>query len=314
MEFGRALAVGLLLVAACSDAESSTGTTTTAPASIVDPTTTTTSPPTTTPTPTTSTTSVEPTTTTTTTTTTPTTTTTTTTTTATTPATDPPSTTIGPTTVPTSVPGAVSVVVHRIPTEARIVALTFDAGSDLGNTALVLDLLAENGVIASFGITGDFARAHPDHVRRMAREGHVVMNHSDSHLSFTGVSSDDVLLDTASRQADLRAADAVLAPLVGHSTTPFWRPPFGDHDDSVLADVGAIGYGYTVMWTIDSLGWRGLAPAEITTRVLSQAEPGAIVLMHVGSQSADARALHAIIDGLRADGYSFTSAKALTGW
>ncbi|MFP5487983.1 MAG: polysaccharide deacetylase family protein [Acidimicrobiia bacterium] len=202
----------------------------------------------------------------------------------------------------------------RIPTTNRFVALTFDAGSDLGNTALVLDLLAEHGVIASFGITGDFARNHPDHVRRMAREGHVVMNHSDSHASFTGVSSNGVLLDTAARQADLRAADAVLAPLVGGSTVPFWRPPFGDYDASVLADVGAIGYGYTVMWTIDSLGWQGISSAEITSRVLDRAEPGAIVLMHVGSQSADAHALAAIVDGLRADGYSFTSVRALTGW
>ena len=188
-----------------------------------------------------------------------------------------------------------------------MIALTFDAGSDLGNTGAVLDLLSQYGVASSFGITGDFASAHPDHVRRIAREGHVVMNHSDSHFSFTGVSSDDVLLDAASRQADLLAADAVLAPLIGRSAVPYWRPPFGDYDASVLADVGAIGYRYTVMWTFDSLGWRGLSAEEITDRVLDLAEPGAIVVMHVGSQSADAQALPAVIEGLRAEGYRFTT-------
>ena len=188
-----------------------------------------------------------------------------------------------------------------------MIALTFDAGSDLGFTGVVLDVLSEHGVAASFGITGDFASAHPDHVRRMAREGHVVMNHSDSHFSFTGVSSDDVLLDTAARQADLLAADAVLAPLIDRSTVPYWRPPFGDYDASVLTDVGAIGYGYTVMWTVDSLGWRGLSAEQITTRVLDLVEPGSIVMMHVGSQSADAQALSTVIDGLRADGYRFTT-------
>jgi peptidoglycan-N-acetylglucosamine deacetylase len=186
-------------------------------------------------------------------------------------------------------------------------ALTFDAGSDLGYTGLVLDVLSEHGVQASFGITGDFAAAHPDHVRRMAREGHVVMNHSDSHFSFTGVSSDDVLLDAAARQADLLAADAILTPLIGRSSVPYWRPPFGDYDAGVLTDVGAIGYGYTVMWTFDSLGWRGLSVQEITSRVLELAEPGAIVVMHVGSQSADAQALDLVIDGLRAEGYRFTT-------
>jgi peptidoglycan/xylan/chitin deacetylase (PgdA/CDA1 family) len=205
-------------------------------------------------------------------------------------------------------------VVSRITTDARVVALTFDAGSDLGYTSTVLDVLAERDVLASFGITGEFAEAHPDHVARMAREGHVVMNHSYSHASFTGVSSDEVLTTTAARQADLLAADAILGPLVGDTTRPFWRPPFGDHDASVLADVGAIGYGFTVMWTFDSLGWQGLTADAIVERVLGEAQPGAIVVLHVGSQSQDALALPAIIDGLRTDGYSFTTVRALTGW
>lgn len=205
-------------------------------------------------------------------------------------------------------------VVDRIPTDRRVVALTFDAGSDLGGTSAILDVLADRDVLASFGITGEFAAAHPDHVARMAREGHVVMNHSSRHASFTGVSSDDVLTTTAERQADLLAADAILGPLAGGTTQPFWRPPFGDYDPGVLADAGAIGYGFTIMWTFDSLGWRGISSDAIVDRVLAEVEPGAIVVMHVGSQSQDALALPAIIDGLRADGYSFTTVRALTGW
>jgi peptidoglycan/xylan/chitin deacetylase (PgdA/CDA1 family) len=200
-----------------------------------------------------------------------------------------------------------SIVRDRLPTDERVIALTFDAGSDLGNTGLVLDTLAAKGVRASFGITGEFAEAHPDEVRRMAREGHVVINHSYSHWSFTGVSSDEVLLTADERQRDLRHADEVLAALVGGTTAPFWRPPFGDYDESVLDDVGAIGFGVTVMWTFDSLGWKGIAVDDIVDRVLDLAEPGAIVVMHVGSQSDDGPALDRIIDGLRAMGYEFTA-------
>jgi peptidoglycan/xylan/chitin deacetylase (PgdA/CDA1 family) len=179
---------------------------------------------------------------------------------------------------------------------------------------MILDTLAAEGVTASFGITGDFADDHPDLIRRMAREGHVVMNHSYTHASFTGASSSTVLLTAAARQADLRRADAVLAELVGHSTVPFWRPPYGDYDNGVLADAGAIGYTWTVMWTIDSLGWKGLSADEIVDRVLSRAEPGAIVAMHVGSQAQDGPALARVIDGLRDAGYSFvTVADALGG-
>jgi peptidoglycan/xylan/chitin deacetylase (PgdA/CDA1 family) len=200
-----------------------------------------------------------------------------------------------------------STAVRRIPTDSPVIALTLDAGSDLGYTNLVLDTLAAKRVQASFGITGEFAEAHPDQVRRMAREGHVVMNHSYTHFSFTGVSSSEVLLTTGERQADLRRADGVLAPLIGATTTPYWRPPFGDYDAGVLDDVGAIGYRYTVMWTFDSLGWRGLSADEIVARVRDLAEPGAIIVMHVGSQSQDGPALGRVIDELRAMGYSFTT-------
>jgi peptidoglycan/xylan/chitin deacetylase (PgdA/CDA1 family) len=214
------------------------------------------------------------------------------------------STVVVPVTAPTTGP---SIVLDRLPTDELVIALTFDAGSDLGNTGLVLDTLATKGVRASFGITGEFAEAHPDEVRRMAREGHVVINHSYTHYSFTGVSSAEVLTTDEARQSDLTRADAVLAPLIGSTTAPFWRPPFGDYDESVLEDVGAVGFGVTVMWTFDSLGWQGIPAEDIVSRVLDRASPGAIVVMHVGSQSEDAQALAEIIDGLKSAGYDFTA-------
>ncbi len=235
------------------------------------------------------------------------------------PPTTPPATTVAPTPVATTPPAPTTVAVptppstgrstavHRLPASAQVIALTLDAGSDLGYTDLILDTLGEKGVQASFGITGAFAEAQPERVRRMAREGHVVMNHSQTHFSFTGTSSPDVLLTTEERQTDLLRADAVLSSLTGATTTPYWRPPFGDYDAGVLDDVGAIGYAYTVMWSFDSLGWRGRSADEIVERVLDLAEPGAIVVMHVGSQSQDGPALGRVIDGLRSMGYTFTT-------
>jgi peptidoglycan/xylan/chitin deacetylase (PgdA/CDA1 family) len=200
-----------------------------------------------------------------------------------------------------------SVVLDRLPGDQPVIALTFDAGSDLGHTGLILDTLSETGVTAAFGVTGEFAESHPDVVQRIAGEGHVIINHTYSHASFTGVSSTDVALSAEQRHDELTRADALVTALVGRGTIPFWRPPFGDYDTGVLDDVGAIGYRYTVMWTVDSLGWRGLSSDEIARRVVDLAAPGAIVLMHVGSQSADAQALPAVIDDLQSMGYTFVS-------
>ena len=75
----------------------------------------------------------------------------------------------------------------------------------------------------------------------------------------------------------------------------------------MLADVGAVGYAYTVLWTVDSGGWKGLPAAEIITRVLDRTEPGAIIVFHVGSASKDVDAIGPIIDELRDRGYSFVT-------
>jgi peptidoglycan-N-acetylglucosamine deacetylase len=81
----------------------------------------------------------------------------------------------------------------------------------------------------------------------------------------------------------------------------------------VLRDVAAAGYGYTVMWTVDSLGWNKLPARSIVERCLSRAAPGAIYIFHVGAESQDAQALSAIVDGLRVRGLGFVTVEDLLG-
>ncbi|HEX5616050.1 MAG TPA: polysaccharide deacetylase family protein [Acidimicrobiia bacterium] len=189
----------------------------------------------------------------------------------------------------------------------REVALTFDAGSDAGSTARILDVLAARDVDATFGITGRFAERNPDLVRRIAADGHVVMNHTYDHASFTGYSTGAGALSEGERLDELRRADAVIGPLIGRSTQPWFRPPYGDTDAGVDELLGRAGYRYDVLWTIDSLGWQGSPVDDVVDRCLTRAAPGAIYLFHVGSASTDVDALERVIDGLRADGYAFVT-------
>lgn len=203
------------------------------------------------------------------------------------------STTTSTTTPP---PSGSAVVLVRGNTESNTVALTFDAGSDRGYTADILDTLDANGIIASFGLTGAWVEANPDLVARIAEAGHHIFNHSWSHPDFT-------TLTTEERWDQLDRTDAAISALTGTTTRPWFRPPFGAYDASVNADLYARGYSYNLYWTVDSLGWKGLSAAEIAERCLSRAEPGAIYLLHVGAASADAIALQDLIDGLVATGY-----------
>jgi peptidoglycan/xylan/chitin deacetylase (PgdA/CDA1 family) len=148
-------------------------------------------------------------------------------------------------------------------------------------------------------------------VTAIAAAGHELVNHSYDHGSFTGLSSSRPPLSQAARWEQLDRTEAIVQGLTGRSTLPFFRPPFGDYDDSVNRDIGLRGYAYNVMWTVDSWGWRGIPAQEIVDRCLSLAEPGAIYIFHVGSASQDAAALPAIIEGLRLAGYEFTTLSAM---
>lgn len=188
-----------------------------------------------------------------------------------------------------------------------MVAFSFDAGSDPGYTLQILDTLAANRITASFGLTGTWAEQNPALLRAVVDGGHELINHSYDHASFTGISTNMPPLTQAERREQLERTEAVVQQITGGSTKPYFRPPYGDYDASVNTDVGALGYAYNVMWTVDSGGWKGIPAGEITQRCLDLAEPGTIYVFHVGSASQDGPALQAIIDGLRLAGYEIGS-------
>jgi peptidoglycan/xylan/chitin deacetylase (PgdA/CDA1 family) len=211
--------------------------------------------------------------------------------------------TVAPTTPPAGGPAQ---VVRYGDTSRKVVAFTFDAGSDAGYTGLILDILRDNGITASFGMTGRWAEKYPDLLQRVVNEGHTLINHTYTHRSFTGYSDGAGGLSQEERWEELDSTEQIVQDLTGATTKPYFRPPYGDYDESVNADVGARGYSYNVMWAVDSRGWTGIPAAEITQRCLDLGEPGAIYVFHVGSASQDGPALQGIIDGLRADGFEIT--------
>ncbi len=212
---------------------------------------------------------------------------------------------------PTAPPSqSAATVIRRADATRNAVVLTFDAGADAGYTSQILDTLAANGIRAAFGITGRWSEENPDLLRRIVREGHTLVNHSYDHPSFTGLSTGEPALTREQRWQQLDQTEAAVQRIAGATTLPYFRPPFGDYDDSVNVDVAARGYLYNVMWTVDSLGWNGLSADAIVERCLSLAAPGAVYIFHVGSASQDGPVLQRVIDGLRDRGYTFAALEA----
>jgi peptidoglycan/xylan/chitin deacetylase (PgdA/CDA1 family) len=202
-------------------------------------------------------------------------------------------------------PGPRSLTLSRGAAQPRVVHMSFDAGADRGYAESILDTLLAEGVPASFGMTGQWAEANPDLIQRMVAEGHQLINHTWDHRSFTGLSDRRGGQSTAQIHSELQRTEDLLVGLTGKTTKPFVRPPYGDYNDAALAATYSAGYPYSMMWTVDSAGWRRITAAEIVARCVRLAEPGAIILMHVGIESRDGPALPAVVAGLRERGYGF---------
>ena len=152
-------------------------------------------------------------------------------------------------------------------------------------------------------MTGRWASANPDLIRRMSRDGGTFINHTYDHRSFTGLSATPAVLTRAGRAWEITSTESIIHRLTGRTTKPYFRPPYGDYDAATLTLVRQLGYRYTVMWTVDSLGWTHLAASAILQRCSARLAPGAIFLMHVGIQSQDALALPAFLAVLRRRGF-----------
>ncbi len=187
------------------------------------------------------------------------------------------------------------------------IALTIDAGPVRGQVDEILDLLAERGIHASFAVTGRWALENADLMKRIVSEGHMVLNDGWDHQSFTGLSTGALPLSKEQRASEVAQTEAAIRQLTGYATAPYFRPPFGDIDDTVRADLAAAGYSATVTWSCDTQGWRGASTDEIVARCGDNARAGDIVSLSADAMSNDAEALPALIDALVSRGFTLVT-------
>jgi peptidoglycan-N-acetylglucosamine deacetylase len=170
------------------------------------------------------------------------------------------------------------------------VALSFDDCDNASAWRSILQALSAADAKATFFCPGQQVLRFPALAKATVRKGHTVGSHGWDHALLTGRSVEA----TAWR---LRR-DAAAWHQVAHSTSvPYFRPPYGRYDSNVLAASGHTGYGRVILWDVDPQDWQNPAPSVIASRVLTDVHPGAIVIMHVKSNTA--AALPLILDGLR---------------
>lgn len=193
------------------------------------------------------------------------------------------------------------------PTHSRVIALTFDAGGDDAGLPKIFATLRRLHVSVTFFLTGHFARFYPRWARRIAAT-YPIGNHTMNHLDLNALSDERV-------RAEVVTAARTIRRLSGRPPQPLFRFPYGATSRRTLRIVNALGYA-AVGWTADTGGWLGTSGgqslASVAHRALAALRPGAIILMHAGSNPndgsrLDADALATIIRAARRRGYGFVT-------
>lgn len=180
--------------------------------------------------------------------------------------------------------------------------LTFDVGYENGYTDGLLDVLKEEKIPAAFFVVGNFVEENPELVKRMAEEGHIVGNHTMHHPDMSAIS------DETAFKKELEELEAAYEKAVGEKMLKFYRPPQGKYNEANLETANKLGYT-TVFWSLAYVDWlQDSQPSrEDALNILNQRiHPGAIVLLHSTSKT-NAQILSELIQGWKAQGYSFKS-------
>ena len=191
-------------------------------------------------------------------------------------------------------------VYHSRRNDRMEIALSFDDGPHPRLTPVILDILAEYGVKATFFMVGENVGYYPAAARAVAEAGHEIGNHTFSHRRFGRMSEDDLL-------HEIHACEEAISSVT--NTPVRWiRPPEGQLSEVMGEVLGDSDYRI-ILWDVDTRDWAHTPPAEITRHILDTVQAGDIILMHdfIGHDSPTPEALRRVIPALLERGYRFVT-------
>ena len=201
----------------------------------------------------------------------------------------------------TTAPASQEVSTGKIAEEedvAKKIALTFDDGPHPRYTEQLLDGLKERNVVATFFVTGENAQNYPNIIRREQEEGHLIGNHTYSHIQLTSGNRETF-------REELVKTNEILENITGEKVS-FVRPPYGSWDKSFEKELNM----FPVLWNIDPLDWCSHNAECIAAKVVENAGDGDIILMHDYYDTSVTAALE-VVDVLQKRGFQFVTVEEI---
>ncbi|CAI6028472.1 Peptidoglycan-N-acetylglucosamine deacetylase [Paenibacillus sp. JJ-100] len=198
-------------------------------------------------------------------------------------------------------------IVWEVPTQNKLIALTFDDGPDPVQTPEILAILKQYQAKATFFVLGKWAEKYPNIIKQEQLEGHEIANHTFAHTY--------AVRSTVASQymKDIEAAEASIVE-AGVERPLLFRPPGGYYNEMVIN--AAKQKGYTIIlwsWHQDTRDWALPGVSAIVSKVLKNAHNGDIVLFHdkIVGKSHTIDALRKILPKLQEQGYQFVTVSEL---
>ena len=183
---------------------------------------------------------------------------------------------------------------------SRKIALTFDDGPS-AYTDSILDLLERYGGRSTFFVSGPRILERSSTVLRAFNNGNEIANHSWTHRDLRTLSDAEITYE-------IQRASAAIASVTGKSP-PIHRPPFGMSNDRVIDISAELGYAI-IKWTIDPIDWRYRDADIVYNAIMSQVEPGSIILVH-DTRPTTAKAMLRVIPRLIEEGFELVTVSEL---
>src|ERR1051326_95102 len=193
------------------------------------------------------------------------------------------------------------------------IALTYDDGPNDPHTLKLLEVLERHGVKATFFLIGKFVREKPEIAREVAKAGHEIGNHTDTHpnLFWTG---------RTKLFRELGGCERALNEAIGSHATLF-RPPYGIRRPAVLRFARSQNLT-PVMWSVTCFDWKATTADRVEQhairQIAKQKDRGKIVLLHDGGhegmgadRSHTVEATDRLLRRYKDEGYAFVTVQQM---